>query len=76
MTPALLILGLIGVLVVAAAALEAYFKGQTRKPLAQSQPGNVAKRALGQEATTTSIFQDLLEHRPRREAQTQKDTRR
>ncbi len=72
---ALLFLGIIVLLVVAAAGTEAYFKGNKRKPLSHSRPRNVAKRALGQDATTTSILQDLLDQRQRQKAPTQKETR-
>lgn len=66
MNTALLIMGVFVLLVVAAAGTEAYFKGNRYKPLSQSRPNNLAKRALGQDATTTSIFQDMLEIRQRR----------
>lgn len=77
MNTALLIGGVMMLLVVAAAMAEAYFRGQRRKPLSQSRPRGVAPRALGQDATTTSILQDLLDERQRlKQANMQKETRR
>ncbi|WP_127111806.1 hypothetical protein [Shimia sediminis] len=77
MNTALLIIGVLMLLVVAATVAEAYFRSQTRKPLSQSRPKGVAPRALGQDATTTSILQDLLDERQRlKAAHMQKETRR
>ncbi|SHI87318.1 hypothetical protein SAMN05444000_103262 [Shimia gijangensis] len=76
MNTALLIIGVIVLLVVAAAIAEAYLRGQRYKPLSSVQPQNVARRALGQDATTTSILQDMLADRQRlKSAQSQKETR-
>ncbi|WP_299353169.1 hypothetical protein [uncultured Shimia sp.] len=75
MTTALLVLGLIVLLVVVTAGGQAYLRGNRHTPLSQSQPRNVAERALGQDATTTSVFQDMLDKRQRQEAPMQKDTR-
>ena len=76
MNTALLIAGVLMLLVVVAAGLEAYFRSQTKKPLSQSRPRRVAPRALGQDATTTSILQDLLDERQRlKEAKMQKEPR-
>lgn len=76
MNTALLIVGVFVLLVVAAAIAEAYFKGNRHRTLSSLQPLNLAKRALGQDATTTSILQDMLENRQRHKtAQPHKETR-
>ncbi|MGX9350612.1 hypothetical protein ACS3QZ_05390 [Shimia sp. W99] len=66
MNTALLIIGIVILLVVVAAGIEAYVRGQTKRPLAQSRPTRVMHRAPGQLATDTSLLQDILEDSPRR----------
>lgn len=76
MNTALLIVGVFMLLVVAAAIAEAYFKRNTHRSLSSLRPQNVAKRALGQDATTTSILQDMLENRQHQKmVQPHKETR-
>ena len=76
MNTALLIVGVFMLLVVAAAIAEAYFKRNNHRTLSNSQPQNVVKHALGQDATTTSILQDMLDNRQRQKmAQPHKETR-
>lgn len=75
MNKALLIVGVFFLLVVAAAIAEAYFKAKKRRPLSKAQPRKTATPKLGQDATTTSILQDMLEDRQHQKTvQTKKDT--
>lgn len=75
MNTALLIVGVFILLVVAAAIAEAYFKRSKHRTLSNSQPQNVVKHALGQDGTTTSIIQDMLDNRQRQKmAQLHKET--
>ena len=66
MTAPLLIGGALFLLLLAAAGIEAYVRGQTRRPLARSRPDRISQRTPGQFATDTSLLQDMLQDRPRR----------